>query len=37
MAIDAAINFGFVMLPHFTLTAFSTFVDTLRLAGDEGD
>ena len=32
-----AISFGFVMLPHFTLTAFSTFVDTLRLAGDEGD
>ncbi len=32
-----ALKFGFVLLPHFTLTAFSTFVDTLRLAGDEGD
>ncbi len=32
-----ALNFGFLLLPHFTLTAFSTFVDTLRLAGDEGD
>ena len=32
-----ALNFGFLLLPHFTLTAFSTFVDTLRLAGDESD
>jgi len=32
-----ALKFGFVLLPHFTLTAFATFVDTLRLAGDEGD
>jgi len=32
-----ALKFGFVLLPHFTLTAFSTFVDALRLAGDEGD
>ncbi len=32
-----ALRFGFVLLPHFTLTAFSTFVDALRLAGDEGD
>ncbi len=32
-----ALKFGFVLLPHFTLTAFFTFVDALRLAGDEGD
>lgn len=32
-----ALKFGFLLLPHFTLTAFSTFVDALRLAGDEGD
>lgn len=32
-----ALSFGFVLLPHFTLSAFSTFVDTLRLAADEGD
>lgn len=28
---------GFVLADRFTLTAFSSFVDTLRLAGDEGD
>ncbi|HWK50457.1 MAG TPA: GlxA family transcriptional regulator [Steroidobacter sp.] len=28
---------GFVLLPRFTLTAFSGFVDALRLAADEGD
>jgi len=28
---------GFVLAPHFTLTAFAGFVDALRLAGDEGD
>ncbi|WP_246777347.1 GlxA family transcriptional regulator [Microvirga sp. VF16] len=28
---------GFVLMPKFTLTAFSTFVDVLRLAADEGD
>jgi transcriptional regulator GlxA family with amidase domain len=28
---------GFVLANHFTLTAFSAFVDTLRLAADEGD
>ncbi|PSC03064.1 AraC family transcriptional regulator [Alsobacter soli] len=28
---------GFVLANHFTLTAFSLFVDTLRLAADEGD
>lgn len=28
---------AFVLAPQFTLLAFSTFVDTLRLAADEGD
>jgi len=28
---------GFVLTPRFTATAFSGFVDTLRLAADEGD
>ena len=28
---------GFVLARHFTLTAFANFVDTLRLAADEGD
>lgn len=28
---------GFLLLPRFTLTAFSGFVDALRLAADEGD
>lgn len=28
---------GFILMPKFTLTAFSGFVDTLRLAADEGD
>jgi transcriptional regulator GlxA family with amidase domain len=28
---------AFVLLPRFTLTAFAGFVDTLRLAADEGD
>ncbi|CAM5214081.1 hypothetical protein CDEF62S_04785 [Castellaniella defragrans] len=31
------VRFGFVLLPHFTLTAFSGMLDVLRLAGDEGD
>lgn len=31
------IRFGIVLLPNFTLTAFSGFVDVLRLASDEGD
>ncbi|ETF03706.1 AraC family transcriptional regulator [Advenella kashmirensis W13003] len=31
------IRFGFLLLPHFTLTAFSGLLDVLRLAGDEGD
>jgi len=31
------LHFGIVLLPNFTLTAFSGFVDLLRLASDEGD
>ncbi|MBN3846201.1 GlxA family transcriptional regulator [Paraburkholderia sp. Ac-20342] len=31
------LRFGIVLLPNFTLTAFSGFVDLLRLAGDDGD
>src|SRR6266540_3540801 len=31
------IRVGFVLTPRFTLTAFAGFVDTLRLAADEGD
>src|SRR5882757_8644278 len=31
------IRFGIVLLPNFTLTAFSGFVDLLRLSADEGD
>src|SRR3954467_7811434 len=31
------IRFGIVLLPNFTLTAFSGFFDLLRLASDEGD
>ncbi|WP_395061815.1 GlxA family transcriptional regulator [Paraburkholderia silvatlantica] len=41
VSIDAApkerIRFGIVLLPNFTLTAFSGFVDMLRLSADEGD
>ena len=33
----ARLRVGFILANHFTLTAFSTFVDTLRLAADEGD
>lgn len=33
----ARLRVGFVLANHFTLTAFSVFVDTLRLAADEGD
>ncbi|MBS7807896.1 GlxA family transcriptional regulator [Variovorax sp. PCZ-1] len=36
-ATQPALRVGFVLLPRFTLTAFSGFVDTLRLAADEGD
>nr|WP_057928470.1 GlxA family transcriptional regulator [Burkholderia ambifaria] len=31
------IRFGFILLPNFTLTAFSGMIDVLRLAADEGD
>jgi len=31
------LSVGFVLAPNFTLLAFSAFVDTLRLAADEGD
>ncbi|MGB7399076.1 MAG: GlxA family transcriptional regulator [Castellaniella sp.] len=31
------VRFGFILLPSFTLTAFSGMLDVLRLAGDEGD
>ncbi len=31
------IRFGFILLSHFTLTAFSGMIDVLRLASDEGD
>lgn len=31
------IRFGIALLPNFTLTAFSGFVDMLRLSADEGD
>lgn len=33
----ARLRVGFVLLPRFTLTAFSGFADALRLASDEGD
>lgn len=33
----AKLRVGFVLMHNFTLTAFSTFVDVLRLAADEGD
>ena len=33
----APLRVAFVLTPHFTLLAFSAFVDTLRLAADEGD
>ena len=31
------LRFGFVLAPKFTLVAFAAFVDTLRLAADDGD
>ncbi|MCJ2095931.1 GlxA family transcriptional regulator [Methylobacterium sp. J-001] len=31
------LSLGFVLLPHFTLVAFSTLIDILRLSADEGD
>ncbi|MBN3785830.1 GlxA family transcriptional regulator [Burkholderia sp. Ac-20353] len=36
-AASRPLRFGIVLLPNFTLTAFSGFVDLLRLASDEGD
>ncbi|MBN3808046.1 GlxA family transcriptional regulator [Paraburkholderia sp. Ac-20347] len=36
-AAKARIRFGIVLLPNFTLTAFSGFVDMLRLSADDGD
>lgn len=33
----AKLRVGFVLMHNFTLTAFSSFVDVLRLAGDKGD
>ena len=32
-----ALSVGIVPLPNFTLVAFASFIDTLRLAADEGD
>jgi transcriptional regulator GlxA family with amidase domain len=34
---EAAFHVGVLPLPNFTLLAFAAFVDTLRLAADEGD
>ena len=34
---QALLSVGFVLAENFTLSAFSLFVDQLRLAGDEGD
>lgn len=31
------LRIGFILARHFTLTAFANFVDTLRLAADDGD
>ena len=36
-AASKRIRFGIVLLPNFTLTAFSGFVDMLRLSADDGD
>lgn len=33
----AQLGIGFILARRFTLSAFSTFVDVLRLAADEGD
>jgi transcriptional regulator GlxA family with amidase domain len=33
----AKLRVGFILMHNFTLTAFSSFVDVLRLAADEGD
>lgn len=36
-AVEPRLRVGFVLARHFTLTAFANFIDTLRLAADEGD
>lgn len=33
----ARLRVGFILARHFTLTAFANFIDTLRLAADDGD
>ena len=37
MAQASHLRVGFVLLPHFTLLPFAGFIDSLRLAADEGD
>jgi transcriptional regulator GlxA family with amidase domain len=37
LAMPVRLRVGFLLARRFTLTAFSSFVDTLRLAADEGD
>lgn len=37
MAVGAKLRVGFLLMHNFTLTAFASFVDVLRLAADEGD
>ncbi len=37
MSLRRKLSVGFVLAPNFTLLALSAFVDTLRLAADEGD
>ena len=34
---DQPLSIGFILQPDFTLVAFSSFVDALRLAADEAD
>lgn len=34
---NGALRFAIVLLPKFTLTAFSSFLDVIRLAADQGD
>jgi transcriptional regulator GlxA family with amidase domain len=34
---NAHLRVGFILLPHFTLLPFAGFIDSLRLAADEGD
>ena len=36
-SLSATLSIGFILMPRFTLTAFAGFVDTLRLAADDGD